>query len=72
MPLFSLPAGCPEQVPRRLFASLMDMTGFALSGLLAFGLRFDGAVPPIYVHGMRDAIFIWALVKSAAFLRRRM
>ena len=68
MPLFSLPAGCPEQVPRRLFASLMDMTGFALSGLLAFALRFDGAVPAIYAQGMRDTIFIWALVKSAAFL----
>ena len=67
MPLFSLPAGRPEQVPRRLLASLMDMAGFTLCGLLAFQLRFDGSVPAIYAHGMRDAIFIWAVAKSAAF-----
>ena len=48
MPLFSLPGGRPEQVPRRLLASIMDMAGFALCGLLAFQLRFDGSVPAIY------------------------
>jgi FlaA1/EpsC-like NDP-sugar epimerase len=68
MSLFSLPTGRPEQVPRRLLASLMDMAGFSLCGLLAFQLRFDGAVPATYAHGMRDAIFIWAIAKSAAFL----
>ena len=65
MPLLSLPAG--EQVPRRLLASILDMAGFALCGLLAFALRFDGAVPAIYAHGMREAILLWALTKSAAF-----
>ena len=67
MPLFSLPAGRPEQVPRRLFAFLMDMAGFTLCGLLAFQLRFDASVPAVYVHGMREAIAIWAVAKSAAF-----
>jgi FlaA1/EpsC-like NDP-sugar epimerase len=67
MPLFSLPAGRPEQVPRRLLASIMDVAGFTLCGLLAFQLRFDGSVPAIYAHGMREAVFIWAAAKSAAF-----
>ena len=67
MPLFSLPGGRPEQVPRRLLASLMDMAGFALCGLLALQLRFDGSVPPVYQHGMHYAILIWAVAKSAAF-----
>jgi FlaA1/EpsC-like NDP-sugar epimerase len=67
MSLISLPAGGPEQAPRRLLASIMDMAGFTICGLLAFQLRFDGSVPAIYAHGMREAIFIWAVAKSAAF-----
>ena len=62
-----LPAGWPEQVPRRLLAPIMDMAGFTICGLLAFQLRFDDSVPAIYAHGMREAIFIWAVAKSAAF-----
>src|ERR1700733_4546501 len=61
------PARGPEQVPRRLLAPMMDMAGFTICGLLAFQLRFDGSVPAIYAHGMRVAIFIWAVAKSAAF-----
>jgi FlaA1/EpsC-like NDP-sugar epimerase len=67
MPWFSLPGGRPVQVPRRLLTSIMDMAGFTLCGLLAFQLRFDGSVPAIYAHGMRDAVVIWAVAKSAAF-----
>src|ERR1700761_2605435 len=67
MPLFSLPGGRPGQMPRRLLASIMDMLGFAVCGFLAFQLRFDGSVPPVYEHGMRSAILIWATAKSAAF-----
>ena len=67
MPLFFPPAGNPEQVPRRLLTSMMDMAGFTLCGLVAFQLRFDGSVPAIYAHGMREAVFIWAVAKSAAF-----
>ncbi len=67
MPLMILPANGPERAPRRLLAPIMDMAGFALGGLLAFQLRFDGSVPPLYAHGMRDAILIWAVAKSVAF-----
>jgi FlaA1/EpsC-like NDP-sugar epimerase len=67
MPWFSLPGGRPVQVPRRLLTSIIDMAGFTLCGLLAFQLRFDGSVPAIYAQGMREAIFIWAVAKSAAF-----
>jgi FlaA1/EpsC-like NDP-sugar epimerase len=67
MPWFSLPGGKPVQVPRRLLTSVMDMAGFTLCGLLAFQLRFDGSVPSIYAQGMREAIVIWAVAKSAAF-----
>jgi FlaA1/EpsC-like NDP-sugar epimerase len=68
MPLFSLSAGKPEHFPRRLLASIMDLAVFTLCGFLAFQLRFDGSVPAIYAHGMREAIYIWAVAKSAAFL----
>jgi FlaA1/EpsC-like NDP-sugar epimerase len=67
MPLFSLPDGRPGQVPRRLLASIMDIAGFTLCGLLAFQLRFDGSVPAVYGHGMGEAILIWAVAKTAAF-----
>ena len=67
MPLFSLPDGKPGQGPRRLLASMMDIAGFTLCGLLAFQLRFDGSVPALYAHGMVEAILIWAVAKSAAF-----
>ncbi len=67
MPLMILPANGPERAPRRLLAPIMDMAGFTLCGLLAFQLRFDGSVPPLYAHGMREAILIWAVAKSVAF-----
>ncbi len=67
MPLISLPAGGPEQVPRRLLAPIMDLAGFTICGFLAFQLRFDGSVPAIYAQGMHEAIFIWAIAKSVAF-----
>jgi FlaA1/EpsC-like NDP-sugar epimerase len=68
MPVFSLPAGKPERFPGWLLASVMDLAAFTICGLLAFQLRFDGSVPPVYVHSMRQAIYIWAIAKSAAFL----
>ena len=68
MPLFSLPAGKPERFPGWLLASAMDLGAFTICGFLAFQLRFDGSVPTIYAHAMRQAICIWAVAKSAAFL----
>jgi FlaA1/EpsC-like NDP-sugar epimerase len=67
MPSNSPPARRPEQIPRRLLAPIMDLAGFTICGLLAFQLRFDGSVPAIYAHAMRQAILIWAVAKSAAF-----
>jgi FlaA1/EpsC-like NDP-sugar epimerase len=68
MPVFSLPAGKSERFPGWLLASVMDLTAFTICGLLAFQLRFDGSVPAVYAHAMRQAIYIWAIAKSAAFV----
>src|ERR1700722_18279799 len=68
MSLFSLPAGKPERFPGWLLASAMDLTAFTICGLLAFQLRFDGSVPATYTQAMHQAIYIWAITKSVAFL----
>src|ERR1700733_5014404 len=68
MPVFSLPAGKSERFPGWLLASAMDLAAFTICGLLAFQLRFDGSVPAVYAHAMRQAIYIWAIAKSAAFV----
>src|ERR1700677_5174296 len=68
MPVFSLPAGKPERFPGWLLASVMDLAAFTICGLLAFQLRFDGSVPAVYAHAMRQAIYIWAIAKSTAFV----
>src|SRR6202453_3726623 len=68
MPVFSLPAGKSERFPGWLLASVMDLAAFTICGLLAFQLRFDGSVPAVYTHAMRQAIYIWAIAKSAVFL----
>ena len=49
-------------------ASLLDWAAFALSGLLAFELRFDGALPAKYLHPMGVFLCIWIVAKSAAFI----
>ena len=53
---------------RRLLGYLSDLAAFALSAVVAFELRFDGALPPQYIHLMRTAICIWAAAKSTAFI----
>src|ERR1700678_147036 len=68
MPLFSLPAGKPGRLPGLVFPSAMDLGAFTICGFLAFQLRLDGSVPAVYAHAMRQAIFIWAAAKSAAFV----
>ncbi len=47
---------------------LLDWISFALSGLLAFELRFDGAVPVQYVHALKVALGVWIAAKSLAFI----
>ncbi len=68
MSRFFLSASNHERLPERLLASVMDLAVFAISGFLAFQLRFDSTIPAVYGHSMRQAIYIWAAAKSAAFL----
>ncbi|HLY41336.1 MAG TPA: nucleoside-diphosphate sugar epimerase/dehydratase [Terracidiphilus sp.] len=44
-----------------------DLAAFALSSILAFELRFDGALPAAYRHGFWIALGIWPSVKILAF-----
>jgi FlaA1/EpsC-like NDP-sugar epimerase len=65
----SLPAGrsAVERIRRRLLASSKDLISFALSGLLAFELRFDGVIPGKYHHPFATALIVWAIAKTLAF-----
>jgi FlaA1/EpsC-like NDP-sugar epimerase len=40
---------------------------FAIGGILAFLLRFDFNLPPVYLHHLVYAIPVWILVKSVVF-----
>ena len=55
-------------IRHRLVAYLLDWAAFAFSGLLAFELRFDGALPAKYLHPMGVCLCIWIVAKSAAFI----
>lgn len=55
-------------IRHRLVAYLLDWCAFAISGLLAFELRFDGALPAKYLHPMEVALCVWIVAKSAAFV----
>jgi FlaA1/EpsC-like NDP-sugar epimerase len=57
-----------ERIVRRLVAYLNNLFLFALAAFLAFELRFDGALPPKYLHSMEMALCIWAAVKSVTFI----
>ncbi len=70
MPLRSLPTRRynVKLIRHRLVAYFLDWGAFVLSGLLAFELRFDGAVPANYLHPMNVVLCIWVAAKSAAFV----
>ncbi len=70
MPPVSLPKQrySAQLIRHRVGVYLLDLGSFALSGWLAFEMRFDGTVPVQYVHALKLALGIWILVKSAAFL----
>jgi FlaA1/EpsC-like NDP-sugar epimerase len=53
---------------RRFLGYLSDLTAFFFAAIVAFELRFDGALPSQYLHPMETAICIWAAAKSMAFL----
>jgi FlaA1/EpsC-like NDP-sugar epimerase len=52
----------------RVLVYLLDLAAFALSGFFAFELRFDGAVPVLYLHAMAVALCVWIVAKSVAFI----
>ena len=56
----------------RLAAYLLDWSAFALSGFLAFELRFDGALPSKYLYAMKMALCIWAVAKAIAFIAAKL
>ncbi len=70
MPSSSLPARSynAKLIRHRLVAYFLDMCAFAVSGLLAFELRFDGLLPAIYFKPMEMALCLWVVAKSAAFV----
>jgi FlaA1/EpsC-like NDP-sugar epimerase len=54
---------------RHWFAAYpLDWAAFVLSGLCAFELRFDFALPAKYFNHMNVALCIWLVAKSAAFI----
>jgi len=57
-----------KRMRNRIAGYLFDGAAFALSGLLAFELRFDFAVPAGYLRPMEAAVLIWVLAQSAAFI----
>ena len=56
-----------ERVRWRLLASFRDLFTFTLSVLLAFELRFDGALPARYHHAVTITVCVWAVAKMITF-----
>jgi FlaA1/EpsC-like NDP-sugar epimerase len=52
----------------RIAGYLVDWTAIALSGCLAFELRFDFSMPTTYIYPMEVAIGVWVAAKSAVFI----
>ena len=65
----SLPArrSVANRIQLTIWAIFKDSIAFVLSACLAFVLRFDGAVPPKYLHVSWIAICIWATAKTITF-----
>ena len=56
-----------QRLLHRSIGFSLDLAAFVLSALLAFELRFDGALPAQYFRPMWMALCIWAVAKSACF-----
>ena len=65
----SIPArrSVAKRIQWTIVAFLKDSFAFALSAILAFGLRFDGLVPAKYFHSLWIATVIWVLAKTLTF-----
>ena len=57
-----------RRIGRQFVVYSFDLAAFALSAMLAFELRFDGALPAQYFHPMEVALCVWAGTKSASFI----
>jgi len=55
-------------IRNRISGYLLDGAVFALSGVLAFELRFDFVLPSNYPHPMAAALCIWFAAKSTVFI----
>ena len=56
-----------ERIRWKVLVSSRDIVAFALSTVLAFELRFDGALPHKYFHPFWIALGIWVAAKAIAF-----
>jgi len=59
---------CMQHLQRRVLSHLLDFFAFAVSAVFAFELRFDGVLPPQYLHPLGMALCIWAVIKSISFI----
>jgi FlaA1/EpsC-like NDP-sugar epimerase len=57
-----------RRIGRQSVVYSLDLAAFAFSTILAFELRFDGALPAQYFHAMGVAVCVWAAAKSACFM----
>ena len=57
-----------QHAQRRILSHLLDLSAFAISAVLAFELRFDGALPVQNLHPLGVALCIWATVKTISFI----
>ncbi len=57
-----------RRILRRLLSYLLDSLAFAVSGILAFELRFDGVIPAQYLRPMWVSLGVWITLKLAAFV----
>ena len=67
-PSFSRRKNYARLILHRLVGYWVDWSAFALSGFLAFELRFDFVLPAHYLHPMVVALGVWILAKAAAFI----
>jgi FlaA1/EpsC-like NDP-sugar epimerase len=69
MPPSSFPArqSIAHRLGWRPLASFGDLLVFSVSALLAFELRFDGALPPKYHHALWISLGAWVATKTCTF-----
>jgi FlaA1/EpsC-like NDP-sugar epimerase len=61
-----------EIILHKMIGYFLDGTAFGLSGFLALELRFDFAVPAVYLPQMQLALCIWIAAKVTAFIAAKL